>query len=89
MPRGQSHPGSHKSESRIRTESGEIKSLPNDLRADLSEQRIAHGHETMWRTMIQASRLGVRIMRRQSDVADEIVNSYGNRINASGTGRNI
>ena len=67
---------SHKKESRMRTPDG-VKSLPNDLHAKLSEQKTAHGYDTYWSVMLQATRLGLMIMQAQSDRAAEIINSTG------------
>jgi hypothetical protein len=80
MSRG--HQQSYKSECRIRIGSGEIKSLPNDLRTRLSQQKTIGRYPTLWSAAQRAIDLGLMVMEAQQNKAVEIVNKVGFNLNS-------
>lgn len=78
----------HKQTRRIRTATGDVLGLPEDVHAALSEEMTAYGYETMWYTAIAAIRHGVKVLRIQRLRADEIYNEMGNSLNGNHTASN-
>ena len=65
---------SKKRESRTRTPEG-IRGLPDDLKKALTEESSAFGYENEWRCLLYAASLGLIVMRKMRDKAQEIINN--------------
>lgn len=79
---------SHKQQGcRIRTPNGTL-GLPDDVHAAVSNAKAGFGYPSMWDAMVQATRLGCRVMEAQRNAADEIIRALGENTNQMGRGGN-
>jgi len=78
----------HKQTRRIRTATGDVMGLPEDVHAALSQEMTAYGYETMWYTALAAMRHGLRVMQLQRNRAEQIYNEIGNGFNGNGVSVN-